>query len=78
MCFLFISLFYDKIVSVCVLTSIHRENFICLEQLNSSNVSEQINDAVLKTCIFSAKSLSRYFRMKLWAFLTRHFVFFTH
>ena len=45
---------------------------------NSWNASKQINDVMLKTCISSAKSLHRYFRMKLRAFQTRHFILFTH
>ena len=45
---------------------------------NNWNASEQINHVMLKTCISSARSLHRYFRMKLRAFLTSHFILFTH
>ena len=39
---------------------------------------EQINDVVLKTFVFSAKFLRRYFRMKHLTFLINHFILFTH
>ena len=41
---------------------------------NSWNTRKQINDVVLKTFLFSAKSLLRYFRMKHQIFLTSHFI----
>ena len=44
----------------------------------SWSAREQINDAVLKTLLSSAKSLHRYFRMKHQKFLTSHFILFTH
>ena len=64
-----------KCMCVCVCTSIQREGFICLD---SCNASEQTNDFMLKTWISSTKSLHRYFRMKLQAFLTSCFILFTH
>ena len=48
-------------VYVCVCTSIHREGFICLDQVG---YQEQINDVMLKTLNSSADSLHRYFGMQ--------------
>ena len=42
------------------------------------NSRGQINDVFLKTILSSAKSLHRYFSMKHLAFLTSHFIMFTH
>ena len=39
---------------------------------------EQINDVVLETLFFYAKSLHLYFRMNNLTFLTSHFILFTH
>ena len=44
----------------------------------SWNATEQINDVVLNTFLFSAKSLHRYYSMEHQSFLTSHFILFTH
>ena len=44
----------------------------------SWSTREQINDVVLKTFVSYAKSLHRYFRMNLRAFLTSYFILLTH
>ena len=58
-------------VWVCMFTSIHREGFICLEELECQGT---INDVMLKTSLSTAKSFHCYFRMKYRAFLTSHFI----
>ena len=56
-------------ISVCV--------FVCASvwRLNSRG---QINNVVLKTFLYSAKSLHRYFTTKHRAFLTSRFILFTY
>ena len=44
----------------------------------SWSTREQINDVVLKTFVSYTKSLHRYFRMNLRAFLTSYFILLTH
>ena len=61
---------------VCACTSIRRENFIWLNQLDCYR--EQIIDFVLKTFISYAKSFHRCFRMKHLTFMTTRFILFTH
>ena len=51
-------------------TSIRRQDFICLEQLQCQ---VKINDVVLKTFLSSAKSPHRYFSTE-----SSHFILFTH
>ena len=61
-------------VCVCVCTSIHREDFICLDQLDCQRTDQR---CFLKTFISYAKSLHRYFRMHP-TFPTSYFTLFTH
>ena len=63
---------------VCVCVCLRPFTVKALSVWNSWNAREQINDVVLKTFLFSAKSLHLYFRMKHWAFLNSHFILFTH
>ena len=71
-------------VCVCVCVCVHACLFVHPFTLKASyvwfswNAREQINDVVLKTFLSSTKSLRRYFRMKHQAFLTSHFILFTH
>ena len=72
------------VVCVCVCVCVHACLFVHPFTLKASyvwfswNAREQINDVVLKTFLSSTKSLRRYFRMKHQAFLTSHFILFTH
>ena len=61
-------------VCVCVCVSIHREGFICLDQLEYQGTDQQccVEDATF------LKSLHRYFRMKHQTFLTSHPILFTN
>ena len=60
----------NTFVCVCF-TSIHCEDFICLEQLGCQGTD--CNDVELKTFLSSAKSLHRYSSTKL-----NHIILFTH
>ena len=72
-CFYAMCLYCER-VCVCLRPSTVKASSVW----NSWNASKQINDVMLKTCISSAKSLHRYFRVKLQTFQTRHFILFTH
>ena len=65
-------------ILTCVCLCLHQFAAKASSVWNSSDSWEQINDVVLKTVLFSAKSLHRYFRMKHLAFLSSYFILFTH
>ena len=72
---------YWLCVCVCVgaraRTSIHREDFICWDQLDYQGTDQRcyVDDF---SFLCQVKSLHHYFRTKHETFLTSHFIMFTH
>ena len=65
-------------VCVCVCVCVHPFTVKASSVLVIWNAREQNNDIAMKTFLFYAKSLHRYFRMKQLTFLTIDVVLLTH